>query len=125
MKAFLLDRYGKGRKLTLSEVAEPVVASGEVLIEIHATALNLDSKLRDGAFKPIVPYKPPLILGHDLAGLVVAVGPGARRFKVEHRFDRHRPDRDEEVGDARIVHHAAPSMSSSTRPNGRARSAKA
>ncbi len=83
MKAFLLDRYGKGQKLRLAEVAEPVAASGEVLVEIHATALNqLDSKLRDGAFKPIVPYKPPLILGHDLAGIVVAVGPDVRRFNV-------------------------------------------
>ncbi len=83
MKAFLLDRYGKGQKLRLAEVAEPVAASGEVLVEIHATALNqLDSKLRDGAFKPIVPYKPPLILGHDLAGIVVAVGPDVRRFNL-------------------------------------------
>lgn len=83
MKAFLLDRYGKGQKLRLAEIAEPVAASGEVLVEIHATALNqLDSKLRDGAFKPIVPYKPPLILGHDLAGIVVAVGPDVRRFNL-------------------------------------------
>jgi len=83
MKAFLLDRYGKGQKLRLAEVVEPVAASGEVLIEIHAAALNqLDGKLRDGAFKPIVPYKPPLILGHDLAGIVISVGPGVRRFKA-------------------------------------------
>lgn len=83
MKAYLLDRYGKGRALRLGDVPDPVPAAGQVLIEIHATALNqLDGKLRDGAFKPIVPYKPPFVLGHDLAGIVVGVGAGVRRFKV-------------------------------------------
>ncbi|KQM93220.1 NADPH:quinone oxidoreductase [Sphingomonas sp. Leaf22] len=83
MKAYLLDRYGKGRALRLGDVPDPVPAAGQVLIEIHATALNqLDGKLRDGAFKPIVPYKPPFILGHDLAGIVVGVGTGVRRFRV-------------------------------------------
>ena len=38
-------------------------------------ALNLlDSKIRDGEFKPILPYRPPFILGHDVAGTVVRVG---------------------------------------------------
>lgn len=32
-------------------------------------------------FKPILPYKPPLVLGHDLAGTVAKVGAGVRRFK--------------------------------------------
>ncbi len=83
MKAYILDQYGKGRPLRLADVPDPVAGAGEVLIEIHATALNqLDGKLRDGAFKPIVPYKPPFVLGHDLAGVVVAVGRGVRRFKV-------------------------------------------
>lgn len=83
MKAYILDRYGKGQALRLGEVPDPVPAAGQVLIDIHATALNqLDAKLRDGAFKPIVPYKPPFILGHDLAGIVVSVGAGVRRFKV-------------------------------------------
>lgn len=83
MKAYILDRYGKGQVLRLGEVPDPVPAAGQVLIDIHATALNqLDAKLRDGAFKPIVPYKPPFILGHDLAGIVVSVGAGVRRFKV-------------------------------------------
>ncbi|KQM62289.1 MULTISPECIES: NADP-dependent oxidoreductase [unclassified Sphingomonas] len=83
MKAYQLERYGKGQRLTLADLPDPVPAAGEVLVEIHATAVNqLDGKIRDGAFKPILPYKPPFILGHDLAGIVVATGPGAHRFQV-------------------------------------------
>ncbi|WP_293878399.1 MULTISPECIES: NADP-dependent oxidoreductase [unclassified Sphingomonas] len=83
MKAFLLESYGKGRALIPTEIPDPVPAAGEVLVDIHATAINqLDGKIRDGAFKPILPYKPPVILGHDLAGVVVATGAGAHRFKV-------------------------------------------
>jgi NADPH:quinone reductase-like Zn-dependent oxidoreductase len=53
-----------------------------VLVRIHAAGLNpLDSKIRDGAFKPILPYRPPLILGHDLAGVVEAVGAEVSRFR--------------------------------------------
>ena len=83
MKAFVLDSYGKGRSLRLADLPDPVIASDEVLIDIHATTINqLDGKIRDGAFKPILPYKPPLILGHDLAGIVVAVGADVRRFQI-------------------------------------------
>ncbi len=83
MKAYQLERYGKGQRLILVERPDPVPASDEVLVEIHATAINqLDGKIRDGAFKPILPYKPPFVLGHDLAGIVTAVGAGVRRFKV-------------------------------------------
>lgn len=83
MKAYQLERYGKGQRLALAEQPDPVAGSGEVLVEIRATAINqLDGKIRDGAFKPILPYKPPFVLGHDLAGIVTAVGADVRRFKV-------------------------------------------
>ncbi|TDW59551.1 NADPH:quinone reductase-like Zn-dependent oxidoreductase [Novosphingobium sp. PhB55] len=82
MKAYILDRYGKGQPLRLGDLPEPVPGSDEVLVEIRATGLNqLDSKIRDGAFKPILPYKPPFVLGHDLAGVVLSVGSAVRRFK--------------------------------------------
>ncbi len=83
MKAYLLEHYGKEQRLKLADLPDPVPASGEVLVDIHATAINqLDGKIRDGAFKPILPYTPPFVLGHDLAGIVTAVGAGVRRFKV-------------------------------------------
>lgn len=82
MKAYILDRYGKGQTLRLGELPEPVPAADEVLVDIHATAINqLDGKIRNGEFKPILPYRAPFVLGHDLAGTIVSVGAGIRRFK--------------------------------------------
>jgi alcohol dehydrogenase len=60
----------------------PDLREDDVLIQIHAAGVNpLDSKIRDGAFKLILPYRLPLILGNDLAGVVVRVGSRVRRFK--------------------------------------------
>jgi len=81
MKAFLIDRYGKheGR---IGEISEPAVGVHDVLIQIHASSVNvLDSKLRTGEFKLLLPYSLPLILGNDLAGVVVRVGTAVKRFK--------------------------------------------
>lgn len=41
----------------------------------------LDAKIKSGEFKLVLPYRLPLILGHDVAGVVVRVGPRVRQFK--------------------------------------------
>ncbi|WP_137922357.1 NADP-dependent oxidoreductase [Hydrogenophaga sp. 2FB] len=83
MKAFVLDRYGKKRQLRSATVPVPTLRDDEVLIQVHAAGVNqLDSKIRDGAFKLILPYAMPLILGHDVAGEVVKVGPRVQHFKT-------------------------------------------
>jgi len=82
MKAFVLDRYAKNSALRFGDVPEPALRDDDVLVEIHSAGLNLlDSKIRDGAFKPILRYRTPLILGHDVAGTIVRVGSNVRRFK--------------------------------------------
>ena len=82
MKAFVLDKYSKKGVLRLAEMPEPTLADDDVLVEIHAAAVNLlDSKIKTGEFKLILPYRPPFILGHDIAGKVVGVGSKVRRFK--------------------------------------------
>jgi len=54
----------------------------DALIEIHAAGVNpLDSKIRGGEFKLLLPYRLPLILGNELAGVVIRVGSRVRRFK--------------------------------------------
>jgi len=81
MKAFILDKY-KGGALRCGDMPEPVLRDEDVLVEIHAAGLNvLDSKIRTGEFKLILPYRPPFILGHDLAGTVVRVGSKVQRFE--------------------------------------------
>jgi len=83
MKAFVVDRYGKKGQLRAADLPEPQVQDSDVLIEVHATAVNLlDSKLRDGEFKLILPYRTPFALGHDVAGVVIGVGPRVRQFKL-------------------------------------------
>ncbi|WP_367849515.1 NADP-dependent oxidoreductase [Rhodoferax sp. WC2427] len=81
MKAFVLDRYGQKGGLRLADVPQPELRGDEVLVQVHAAGVNLlDAKIRDGEFKLILPYRLPLILGHDVAGVVVQVGPDVRRF---------------------------------------------
>lgn len=82
MKAFIVDRYGKKESLRAGEVPEPELREDEVLVQVHATGVNLlDSKIRNGEFKRILPYRAPFVLGHDVAGVVVRVGPRVRQFK--------------------------------------------
>jgi NADPH:quinone reductase-like Zn-dependent oxidoreductase len=82
MKAFVIDKYSKKGVLRLADMPEPELQDSDVLVEIHAAGLNLlDSKIRTGEFKPILPYRPPFILGHDVAGTVVRVGSKVRKFK--------------------------------------------
>ncbi|HXW72310.1 MAG TPA: NADP-dependent oxidoreductase [Methylocella sp.] len=83
MKAFVVDNYKKKGALRLANVPEPETQDNDVLVRINATAINLlDSKVRDGKFKLILPYSPPFVLGHDVAGTVVRTGPKVKRFKV-------------------------------------------
>lgn len=83
MKAFVLEGYGKKRALQLADVPEPELRDDEVLVQVHAAAVNLlDAMIRDGTFKLLLPYRMPLILGHDVAGVVVKVGPRVQRFKA-------------------------------------------
>src|SRR5438876_7376472 len=82
MKAFIVDRYGKKNGVRIGEMPDPDVRENDVLVQVHAAAVNLlDSKIRNGEFKLILPYRLPLILGNDVAGVVVRVGSRVRRFK--------------------------------------------
>jgi NADPH:quinone reductase-like Zn-dependent oxidoreductase len=83
MKAFVLERYAKQSTLRLSDIPTPELRDDEVLVEVHAAGVNLlDSKIKTGEFKLILPYKLPVVLGHDVAGVVVKTGPRVRNFKV-------------------------------------------
>ncbi|QND52271.1 NADP-dependent oxidoreductase [Phyllobacterium sp. 628] len=82
MKSFLIDRYAKGGTLRFTEIPEPELRDNDVMVEIHAASVNvLDTKIRDGEFKLILPYRLPLVLGNDVAGIVIRVGANVRQFK--------------------------------------------
>ncbi|MFL5772460.1 MAG: alcohol dehydrogenase catalytic domain-containing protein [Flavisolibacter sp.] len=83
MKAFMVNRYSKKDDLHLVEIPEPAIMKNEVLIQVYAAAINqLDSKIKNGEFKLILPYKTPFVLGHDAAGVVVKAGAEVLKFKV-------------------------------------------
>ena len=82
MKAFVVDRYGKADNVRIGDMPDPTLRDDEVLVQVRAASVNpLDSKIRDGEFKLLLKYRLPLILGHDLAGIVVRVGSRVRHFK--------------------------------------------
>ncbi|MBY5719980.1 NADP-dependent oxidoreductase [Rhizobium leguminosarum] len=94
MKAFLIDRYKKGGALRLGQSPEPQLRKNDVMVEIHAASVNpLDAKIRDGEFKLVLPYRLPLVLGNDVAGVVVRVGANVRQFKPGDEVYA-RPDQD-------------------------------
>src|SRR5581483_2296413 len=79
----IIDRYGNKDPMRLGQVPEPTLRDDDVLIEIHAAAVNvLDSKIKSGEFKLILPYRLPLVLGHDVAGVVTRVGSRVRQWKI-------------------------------------------
>ncbi len=83
MKAFIVDRYGKKARGRIGELPDPKLRENDVLVQVYAAGVNLlDSKIRSGEFKLILPYRLPLILGNDVAGVVVQIGPRVRRFKI-------------------------------------------
>ena len=82
MKAVRIHEDGGPDVLVLEEVPDPAAAAGEVLIRVHASALNhLDVWIRKGL--PSVPK--PRILGADGAGVVEALGEGVTGFEPGQR----------------------------------------
>lgn len=93
MKAFTIQRYSKTDHLEMADVPKPIIKEDEVLVEIHSASVNqLDNKLKSGEFKMMLPYKFPLILGHDVAGIVVEVGSKVKKFKVGDLIFSRLPD---------------------------------
>jgi NADPH:quinone reductase-like Zn-dependent oxidoreductase len=80
MKAILFDHHGGPEVLRYTDVPEPELRSGEVLVRVHACALNhLDLWVRGGL--PGVPIPLPHIPGSDIAGVIEKIGPGITTVK--------------------------------------------
>ena len=79
MKAQILNAFGGPQAFQLLEVPKPVPQAGQVLVRVHATSINpLDYQVRRGDYPDLVSL--PAITGHDVSGVVEAVGPGVTGF---------------------------------------------
>jgi NADPH:quinone reductase-like Zn-dependent oxidoreductase len=76
MKAVRIHSYGGSDVLTYEDAPRPVPHHNEVLIRVHAAAINpVDWKIREG--KHQLGHVLPLILGWDVSGVIEGIGPGA------------------------------------------------
>lgn len=79
MKAMILKSFGGPEAFELCDVPKPVPHTGHVLVRVHATAINpLDYQVRRGDYADAVTL--PAITGHDVSGVVEAIGPGVTAF---------------------------------------------
>lgn len=84
MRAYRFDSFDGLEALRLREEPDPAPQRGEVLVRVHAVALNFrDLAIVRGRYPR--PCQPGLIPASDAAGEVVAVGEGVRAFKVGDR----------------------------------------
>jgi hypothetical protein len=86
MKAILQDRYGAPNVLEFSDIDEPVVGEGDVLVRVRAAGCGPDVwHFMTGLpylARPMIGFRGPKVRvrGWDLAGTVEAVGPNVTRF---------------------------------------------
>ena len=82
MKAFVVTHYGPDG-LRAADIPTPPVGPRDVLVDVKAASVNpLDKMVRNGEFKQLLKYKPPFVLGHDVAGVVTEIGSDVDGFAV-------------------------------------------
>ncbi|MFZ0732857.1 MAG: NADP-dependent oxidoreductase [Candidatus Sulfotelmatobacter sp.] len=83
MKAVVVHQYGGPEVLKFEDYPDPVPGPGEVLVRVAATSVNpIDYKRRAGLTKDFYPLKFPGLIGVDMAGTVVKIGPAVEEFSV-------------------------------------------
>jgi len=81
MTAVLIRQFGGPDVLRVEETPRPVPGPGELLVAVHAAAVNpVDTSVRAGHAQDIANARLPYIPGYDLSGVVVEVGEGTTRF---------------------------------------------
>lgn len=86
MKAITFSNYGAADVLKVSDVTKPAPKDNEILIRIHETVVT-PSDVASRLGNPFIVrfftglFRPKLILGTDVAGVVEAVGKNVTQFK--------------------------------------------
>lgn len=84
MKAAVLKGFGSSATFVIDEVDTPEVAEDEVLVQLYATSINPVDWQTSKAFAVIPNFirRKPIILGHDLSGVIIKIGSKVTDFKV-------------------------------------------
>ena len=86
MKAIVVRQYGGPEVLKFEEYPDPVPGRGEVLVRVASASVNpIDYKRRAGLTKDFYPMQFPSLIGVDMAGTVIVVGPGVEDFSAGNR----------------------------------------
>lgn len=87
MKAAILENYSKkGGDLVIREVPVPEMGRGDVLVNVRTAGVNpLDNMIIRGEVKLITPYKMPLVMGNEFAGIVEKTGADVTGFSAGDR----------------------------------------
>jgi NADPH:quinone reductase len=98
MKAVLCKQFGMPEDLVLEDVPAPIPGPGEVLVDVHAAALNFpDVLMIQGKYQSQPPF--PFSPAGEIAGVVAAAGAGVTRAcDGRSRVRRHRVRRDRRAG---------------------------
>lgn len=81
MRGLVCKEFGSTDDLVVEQLDDPVAASGEVLVDIHAAGINFpDLLVIAGQYQLKTP--PPFTPGNEAAGVVAAVGEGVTRFAI-------------------------------------------
>jgi putative PIG3 family NAD(P)H quinone oxidoreductase len=84
MHAVVFDKFGEPNVLYIGNVDKPIPGPGQILVKVHATALNrADTLQRRGKYPP--PAGDSTIMGLEIAGLVAAVGKNVENFKLDDK----------------------------------------
>ncbi len=83
MKAIVVHKYGGPEVLKFEDYPDPVPGVGEVLVRVAAASVNpLDYKRRAGLTDDYYPIHFPGLIGVDMAGTIVKIGPDVEGFSV-------------------------------------------
>jgi NADPH:quinone reductase-like Zn-dependent oxidoreductase len=86
MKAIVVHQYGGPEVLKFEDYPDPAPGPGEVLVRVAATSVNpIDYKRRAGLTKDFYPLTFPGLIGVDISGTVVKIGPGVEGFSIGDR----------------------------------------
>jgi NADPH:quinone reductase-like Zn-dependent oxidoreductase len=83
MKAIVVHQYGGPEVLKFEDYPDPIPGPGEVLVRVAASSVNpIDYKRRAGLTKDFYPMTFPGLIGVDISGTVVKIGPEVEDFSV-------------------------------------------